>query len=102
MKKLLLVFVLILTSCAEQKAKKQLAEVSCGQCKFGLESQSGCDLAIKIDDKAYFVDGVHIDDYGDAHDLNTGFCNVIRKAEVVGEIKNNRFFASSLKLVDSE
>lgn len=40
------------------------------------------------------------DDFGDAHDKNTGFCNVVRKAEVVGSVTNERFVASSIKLVD--
>ena len=50
--------------------------------------------------KAYFVDGFDINDFGDAHDEHTGFCEVIRKGEVVGEVINGRFVASSLKLVD--
>jgi hypothetical protein len=65
-----------------------------------LNSEDGCDLAVKIDGKAYFVEGFEIDDFGDAHDEHTGFCEVIRKGEVVGKIENNKFIASSIKLVD--
>ena len=100
MKKLLILGVFILVSCTTKKEKSSIAEVSCGQCKFGLTSQKGCDLAIKIDDKAYFVDGAHIDDFGDAHDVKTGFCEVVRKAEVVGVVENGRFKVSSIKLVE--
>ncbi|MDP5093603.1 MAG: DUF6370 family protein [Polaribacter sp.] len=100
MKKLFIIGLLILASCANKKEIKQTAEVSCGQCKFGLDSENGCSLAVRIDEKAYFVDGFEINDFGDAHDEHTGFCEVIRKGEVVGEVINGRFVASSLKLVD--
>lgn len=97
------IFIIICTllslSCTQQKEKKFITDASCGQCKFGLKSQDGCDLAIKIDNKAYFIDGAHIDDFGDAHDKKIGFCNVIRKVEVSGKLKNNRFKATSVKLV---
>jgi hypothetical protein len=100
MKKLMFLSLLILFSCAEKKDKTIIAEVSCGQCQFNLTDQKGCDLAVKIDGKAYFVDGAHIDDFGDAHDKNTGFCEVIREASVVGIIENNRFKATSIKLIE--
>ena len=60
----------------------------------------GCDLAIRLDGQAYFIDGANIDDFGDAHDQNTGFCNVVRKAKVVGVLKNGRLKASALHLLD--
>ena len=101
MKKLLLASIFIISfSCVNKKEIKQLADVSCGQCNFELESEDDCSLAIKINNKAYFIDGFGIDDFGDAHDENTGFCNVVRKAEVVGEVVNGRFVASTIKLVD--
>ncbi|HEX7845212.1 MAG TPA: DUF6370 family protein [Chitinophagaceae bacterium] len=73
-------------------------ETSCGQCQFGMKDKKGCDLAVRIDGKAYFVDGTKIDDHGDAH-ASDGFCEAIRKAEVQGEIVNNRFKATYFKLV---
>lgn len=76
---------------------KQVVEASCGQCKFGLTG-GGCDLAVRIDGKAYFVDGTKIDEHGDAH-AKDGFCNAIRKAEVKGTIVNNRFQATYFKLL---
>ena len=36
------------------------------------ERKKGCDLAIRIDGKSYFVEGTKIDDHGDAH-ANDGF-----------------------------
>ncbi|MFK8059695.1 MAG: DUF6370 family protein [Polaribacter sp.] len=101
MKKIFLVFAfIILVSCSNNKKVTQVAEVSCGQCKFDLDSENGCSLAVRIDDKAYFVDGFNIDDFGDAHDEHIGFCNVIRKGEVTGFVKDGRFVASSIKLVE--
>lgn len=80
--------------------KVQVVEASCGQCQFGLAG-TDCDLAVRIDGKAYYVDGSHIDDHGDAH-ATDGFCNAIRKAEVQGEVVNNRFKATYFKLVKVE
>ncbi|MGB1042065.1 MAG: DUF6370 family protein [Tenacibaculum sp.] len=98
MKKIIVLFFFGFIACSNPKEKIVIAEASCGQCQFNLKSQKGCDLAIKIDDKAYFIDGAHIDDYGDAHDEKIGFCNVIRKVEVTGTIENERFKATSFKI----
>lgn len=76
-----------------------LAEASCGQCKFGLKG-SGCSLAVRMDGKAYYVDGAGIDDFGDAHAAD-GFCEAIRKAKVQGEVVNDRFELSYFKLVET-
>ena len=54
MKKIIqLSLLLLFISCAETKEETHLAELSCGQCQFGLESKLGCDLAVRIDDKSY-------------------------------------------------
>ena len=110
MKNILLIFLFCMStqmSVAQQKdgskqqpdPEKKLMEVeaSCGQCKLGLEG-TDCDLAVKIDGKAYYVDGTKIDDHGDAH-AKDGFCNAIRKAKVQGEVVNNRFVATYFKLI---
>ncbi len=101
MKKLLLLSILFIgLSCADkQKEVKHVAEISCGQCKFDLEG-GGCSLAVRFDDNAYYVDGFGIDDFGDAHDLKKGFCNVVRKGEVTGIVKDGKFIASAIKLTD--
>ncbi len=75
----------------------QIVEASCGECQFKMEGR-GCDLAVRIDGKPYFVDGAKIDDQGDAHSQH-GMCNAIRKAKVTGEIKQGRFIASAFKLL---
>jgi hypothetical protein len=100
MKKILILCFLIAASCSNKKEINQVAAISCGQCMFEIEEPRGCDLAIRIDDKAYFIDGANIDDFGDAHDIETGFCNVIKKANVVGVLEKGRFKASSIKLIE--
>ena len=79
--------------------KLQVVDAACGQCKFSLPGKS-CDLAVKINDKAYFVDGTNIDSHGDAH-ASDGFCEAIRKAEVQGKIVNGRFVASFFRLLNA-
>ncbi len=72
------------------------ADVSCGQCKFGLTGK-GCDLAIRINSTAYYVDGTTLDEHGDAH-AKDGLCNAIRKAVVQGEVVADRFKVTYFKL----
>ena len=78
--------------------KTQVVEASCGQCQFGMKDKPGCDLAVRIDGKSYFVEGTDINKHGDAH-AHDGFCSAIRQAEVVGEVKNNKFVVSQFKLL---
>ncbi len=104
MKKIITVaFFLIGTASMNAQEKKtaqktQVVEASCGQCQFGMKDKPGCDLAVRIDGKSYFVEGTDINKHGDAH-AHDGFCSAIRQAEVVGEVKNNKFVVSQFKLL---
>ena len=104
MKKIITVaFFLIGTASMNAQEKKtaqktQVVEASCGQCQFGMKDKPGCDLAVRIDGKSYFVEGTDINKHGDAH-AHDGFCSAIRQAEVVGEVKNNKFIVSQFKLL---
>ena len=89
-----------ITGKPDPNKKIQIVEASCGECQLGLPGK-GCDLAVRIDGKAYFVDGTSIDQHGDAH-AEDGFCEAIREAEVQGEIVNDRFKATYFKLVSPE
>jgi len=80
--------------------KIQIVEAACGECQFKLVAKD-CDLAVRIEGKAYFVDGTNIDSHGDAH-AKDGFCNAVRKAEVQGEIVNDRFKVTYFKVLKSE
>lgn len=106
---LILIIAAAVSSSAQTKSKEskpdpnkktQIVETSCGECQFGMEGKS-CDLAVRIDGKSYFVDGTTIDQHGDAH-AKDGFCKAVRKAEVQGEIVNNRFKATYFKLLPKE
>ena len=93
-------FLFFCTTYAQEnkKSASKVVEVSCGQCKFAMTEKNGCDLAVRIAGKSYFVEGTTIDEHGDAH-ANDGFCSTIRKAEVVGEIKDNKFVVTYFKLL---
>lgn len=78
----------------------QIVEVSCGKCKLGLPGKT-CDMAVRIDGKAYYADGAHIDSFGDAH-AHDGMCNAIRKAEVQGAVVDGRFKISYIKILPLE
>ncbi|MCP9752639.1 DUF6370 family protein [Ferruginibacter sp. HRS2-29] len=80
--------------------KPKVVEAGCGSCIFHMKDK-GCNLAVKIDDKTYFVDGASLDDLGDAH-ADDGMCNVARKAEVTGSVVNDRFVSTSFRLLPAE
>ncbi|MGZ5193739.1 MAG: DUF6370 family protein [Kaistella sp.] len=104
MKKLIIVCLMFLgntISSQEAKLKTQVVEAACGQCQFEMQGKKGCDLAVRIDGKSYFVEGTKIDDHGDAHSQE-GFCNAVRKAEVTGEVKGEKFVATSFKVLPAE
>lgn len=100
--------ILLSGSCFGQKSDPKVAipdpgkkilvvEAACGECRFKLKGD-GCDLAVRIEGKAYFVDGTDIDSHGDAH-AKDGFCNAVRKAEVQGEVVKDRFKVTYFKLL---
>ena len=77
--------------------ENRVVDASCGQCQLGLPG-TGCDLAVAFDGKAYYVDGSHIDDHGDAH-APTGMCNAIVQATVSGSVVDGRFLADEFAVV---
>jgi len=88
------------TTRPDTTKKLQVVETACGECQLGLKGKS-CDLAVRIDGKAWFVEGTSIDEHGDAH-AQDGFCNAIRKAEVQGEVVDNKFKVTYFKLLKPE
>lgn len=84
----------------DSSKKIQVVEASCGQCNFGLKGK-GCTLAVRINGKAWFVEGTLIDDHGDAH-ADEGFCNAIRKARIQGQVVNGKFVATWFQLLPKE
>lgn len=77
--------------------KIQLLQVACGSCKFGLAGKD-CAMAVWLNGKAYYVDGADIDGFGDAHAAD-GMCNAVRKAQVQGDLADNRFKLSYILLL---
>ncbi|MCC7335413.1 MAG: hypothetical protein IT422_09960 [Pirellulaceae bacterium] len=78
----------------------QVVEASCGECQFDMEG-TGCDLAIRIDGKSYFVDGSKMGDHGNAHGEG-GMCNTVRKAKVTGKVTGERFVATAFELLPAD
>jgi len=100
---LLFLFIFTTESFAQNKSSTEIksdslyqCEVSCGTCMFKMKG-AGCKLAVKINQQYYFVEGAGIDDFGDAH-ADDGFCNAIRKATIMGEIKKDVFVAKKITL----
>lgn len=105
----ILISLLFIVSCTESQtgyesfgemnpdAALHTVKTSCGECNFGLPGDD-CTLAIRMDDKTYFVQGTHIDSFGNAHG-DDGFCNAIRKAEVQGTVKDSFFVVSYFRLL---
>ncbi len=87
-----------LKSTPDSNKKILNVEASCGACNFGMKGGKGCFLAVRMDGKAYFVDGTGLDDHGDPHGSD-GFCEVIRKAEIQGELATGRFKATYFKVL---
>jgi hypothetical protein len=99
---LLFIFSVVFVNAQDKKEvpNSQIVQAACGQCQFKMKGH-GCDLAVRIDGKSYFVDGTSVDSHGDAHAAD-GFCATVRKAKVVGSIVDNRFKATSFKLLPKE
>jgi hypothetical protein len=86
------------TAPAPMTLTAQVVEASCGECQFGMPG-SGCNLAVRVGEQAWFVDGTGINDHGDSH-AGDGFCNAIRKARVSGSVRGGRLGVSSFELVE--
>lgn len=80
------------------KISNFIVETGCGKCCFKSSGMKKCALAVKIDGKIYPVDGKKLNDFGKPK-LKHGLCRKIRKAEVSGEIVNNRFLAFDFKVL---
>ena len=85
------------SAASATSADTLLVEAACGQCRLGLPGQ-GCDLAVRVRGRAYFVAGTGIDGHGNAHAAD-GFCNAIRQARVLGTIADNQFNVSYFQLL---
>ena len=77
-------------------AEAMTYEVGCGGCIFEMADAEGCKAAVKVDGKAYWIDGVKIS----AH--NIGLCSGSAEADMAGEVKDGKFIATSFALTEAE
>ncbi len=63
-------------------------EAGCGKCEYGLVD--ACALAIKVDGKAYLVDGT------DIISDEVGLCGATRPAKVTGEVTDDTHFMAKV------
>ncbi|MFC4412561.1 DUF6370 family protein [Kaistella carnis] len=101
MKKLIFIFLVLMSVSifAQKKIQNQTVEAACGMCQFKVKSDKGCAMAVKIDGKIYHVEGLDKKTFGDAHAAD-GYCKIMKKALVSGEIKKGKFYATSFKYVE--
>ena len=100
MKKVIFMFLLMFSvSIFAQKVQNQTVDAACGMCQFKVKSDKGCAMSVKINEKVYHVEGLDKKTFGDAH-AEEGYCKVMKKAIVSGEIKKGKFYATSFKYVD--
>lgn len=86
---------------AAKESKLKRVEISCGQCNFGMTG-GGCSLAVKMDGKAYFVDGMKMTDFGDPHSKE-GLCVVVKQGLAEGEVNaDGKFVATKLAVVEND
>lgn len=98
MKKLILLFLLIfsVTAFAQKKISDKVVDAGCGMCMFKQKTSKGCSMAVKMDGKVYAVEGLDKKNFGDAH-AEDGYCKMVKKAKVSGEIKRGKFYATKFE-----
>ena len=100
MKKILFAFLFLFSvSIFAQKIQNQTVEAACAMCQFKVKTDKGCAMSVKIKDKVYVVEGIDKKEFGEMHSAD-GYCKVMKKAIVSGEIKKGKFVATSFKYVD--
>ena len=71
----------------------QDAEVGCAKCSYKMDGVSDCVAAVKIDEKAYLIEGLP---KFNAH--TEGLCDAPKMGHIQGNIENGHFVAESLTL----
>ena len=82
-----------------QKIENQTVEAACAMWQFKVKTDKGCAMAVKIEGKVYTVEGIDKKTFGAMHS-DDGYCKIMKKAIVSGEIKKGKFYASSFKYVE--
>jgi len=71
----------------------QDAEVGCAKCSYKMDGVTDCVAAVRIDGKAYLVDGLP-----KFHAHAEGLCDAPKTGHILGNLENGRFVAESLTL----
>ena len=102
MKRVIVVFLLLFSVSifAQKKFQNVTVDAACAMCQFKVKTDKGCAMAVKIDGKIYLVEGIDKKVFGEMHS-DDGYCKVMKKAVVSGEIKRGKFVATSFKYVES-
>ncbi len=77
-------------------AETKTYEVGCGGCIFEMADAEGCEAAVKVDGKAYRIEGVEIP----AHKI--GLCSGSAEADMAGEVQDGIFVATSFALTGAD
>lgn len=92
---------LVITSCASTRNSgndiDQVVGASCGICQLSMAGD-GCQLAIRLDGKDYYVEGSSLDDHGNPHS-EYGMCNAVRQAHVKGTLMHGVYEVTSFELI---
>ena len=91
-------FLMAVPVFGQKKIKNQVVDAGCVMCKFDKKSDKGCAMAVKLNGKVYNVEGVDEKKFGEAH-AHDGYCMVMKKAMVSGEIRNGKFYAKEFAYV---
>ncbi len=81
---------------SDPHASTMTVEVGCASCTYEMEGVEDCELAARIDGKAYLVELEGFDAHG------SGLCAGTKTAVVTGAIEGDRFHATSLELAEDE
>ena len=67
-------------------------EAGCAACVYHMEGAQGCQLAVLVDGKHYYVSGVDMPGH------ESGLCDGPQRTLLVGKVEGDRFVATSLAM----
>lgn len=79
-------------------SQPSIVEAGCGRCLFARKEDKKCNLAIRVNNQSYFVDGFALRDFGDP-DIAGGMCQKVHQARVSGAVIKRRFTAGTFELL---
>lgn len=72
-----------------------LTETGCASCSYKMPGVRGCQTAVKLDGKAYLLEGVETNAHAD------GLCDATKFARIAGKVHNGRFVATHYEIDES-